>query len=105
MPYSEFNAITRTSKLVTVALCPGHASRRSRSVGDRNMALWVVLTSARFADDTRERIVMVLFRLTLDVTLIKDNIICSELERTITATLEEIPEGETNQMVFPLFIR
>lgn len=48
---------------------------------------------------------MVLFRLTLDVTLIKDNIICSELERTITATLEEIPEGETNQMVFPLFIR
>lgn len=46
---------------------------------------------------------IILFRLTLDVTLTKDNIVCSELERTITATLEEIPEGETNQMVFPVF--
>lgn len=42
---------------------------------------------------------MILFRLTLDTALTKDNIVCSELERTITATLEEIP-GESNQ-VFP----
>lgn len=31
---SGLNAITRTLQLVTVAFCLGHASRRSRSVGD-----------------------------------------------------------------------
>lgn len=101
---SGLNAITRTSQLGTVAFCPGHTSSRSRSVGDLDHLMpKIVLTGARFADDTRERIVMILFRLTLDAALTKDNIVCSELERTITATLEEIPGGEANQMVFPVF--
>lgn len=42
---------------------------------------------------------MILLRLTLDVSLTKDNIVCSELERTITAVLEEIPEESVDQIV------
>lgn len=42
---------------------------------------------------------MILLRLTLDISLTKDNIVCSELERTITAVLEEIPEESIDQIV------
>lgn len=42
---------------------------------------------------------MILFRLTLDNSLMKDTIICSELERTITTVLEEIPEDGTDDTV------
>ena len=42
---------------------------------------------------------MIILRLTLDISLTKDNIICSELERTITAVLEEIPEESVDQIV------
>lgn len=58
-----------------------------------------MLTRVRFADDTREQILMILFRLTLDVSLTKNNIVCSELEKTITAVLEEVPEESVDQIV------
>ncbi|THC99099.1 hypothetical protein EYZ11_001420 [Aspergillus tanneri] len=52
-----------------------------------------------FADDTREHILLLLFRLTLDISLTRNPMICSELERTITATLESIPEDTDDDMV------
>jgi len=55
--------------------------------------------SHRFADDTRERILVILFRLTIDVSLMKDTIVCSEVERTITTVLEAIPEDGTDDTV------
>ncbi|KAA8643471.1 uncharacterized protein ATNIH1004_010240 [Aspergillus tanneri] len=51
-----------------------------------------------FADDTREHILLLLFRLTLDISLTRNPMICSELERTITATLESIPEDTDDDM-------
>lgn len=42
---------------------------------------------------------MIILRLTLDISLTKDNIVCSELERIITAVLEEIPEESIDQIV------
>ncbi|GKZ19250.1 hypothetical protein AbraIFM66951_011392 [Aspergillus brasiliensis] len=45
-----------------------------------------------FADDTRERALHLLFRLTLDVSLTSNFLVCSELERTIVTMLESAPE-------------
>ena len=55
--------------------------------------------SHRFADDTRERILMILFRLTIDISLMKDTIVCSEVERAITTVLKAIPEDGTDDTV------
>ncbi|KAF7592100.1 hypothetical protein BBP40_000705 [Aspergillus hancockii] len=52
-----------------------------------------------FSEDTRERILNLLFRLSLDISLISDPIICPELERTVTAVLESIPEGKADELV------
>ncbi|KAE8350930.1 hypothetical protein BDV28DRAFT_29350 [Aspergillus coremiiformis] len=53
-----------------------------------------------FSDDTRGHILNVLFRLSLDISLTSDPIICSELERTITATLESTPEDMADRLVY-----
>jgi len=42
---------------------------------------------------------MILFRLTIDVSLMKDTIVCSDVERTITTVLEAIPEDGTDDTV------
>ncbi|KAE8146624.1 hypothetical protein BDV25DRAFT_47501 [Aspergillus avenaceus] len=48
-----------------------------------------------FSEDTKEHILNILFRMSLDISLASNPNICSELERTITATLESIPEEDT----------
>ncbi|RAK96704.1 uncharacterized protein BO80DRAFT_416212 [Aspergillus ibericus CBS 121593] len=52
-----------------------------------------------FADDTRERALNLLFRLTLDVSLTRNALICSELERTIVTMLESAPENTADDLV------
>ncbi|KAJ5092625.1 hypothetical protein NUU61_007495 [Penicillium alfredii] len=52
-----------------------------------------------FADDTRERAILMLLRLTLDTSLTADAMICSELERAIIAMLQSIPESSAGEMV------
>ncbi|KAL4874845.1 hypothetical protein BJY04DRAFT_233253 [Aspergillus karnatakaensis] len=49
-------------------------------------------TADLFADDTRERILSILLRLPLDASLTRHTILCSELERTITAVLDAVPD-------------
>lgn len=49
---------------------------------------------------------MILFRLTIDISLMKDTIVCSEVERTITTILEAIPEDGTDDTVgYPNTVR
>ncbi|RDW72646.1 uncharacterized protein DSM5745_07818 [Aspergillus mulundensis] len=47
--------------------------------------------AARFADDTRNRILHYLLRLPLDTSLTQDFTLCSAIEQTITAVLDETP--------------
>ncbi|KAE8388015.1 hypothetical protein BDV23DRAFT_185752 [Aspergillus alliaceus] len=54
----------------------------------------------RFSDDTREHILHILFRLSLDASLTRHPMICSELERTITAFLESIPKDTADELVY-----
>lgn len=42
---------------------------------------------------------MILFRLTIDISLMKDTIVCSEVERAITTVLKAIPEDGTDDTV------
>ena len=58
----------------------------------------------RFAHDTRIHVLNILFRLTLDRSLIMDAIISSDLERTITTTLEGTPEESVETTVRLLLI-
>ncbi|OGM48336.1 hypothetical protein ABOM_003452 [Aspergillus bombycis] len=53
-----------------------------------------------FSDETRERILSILFRLSLDISLTRDPMVCSELERTITAVLESISEETADKLVY-----
>ncbi|KAE8327647.1 hypothetical protein BDV39DRAFT_204667 [Aspergillus sergii] len=53
-----------------------------------------------FSDETRERILSILFRLSLDISLTRDPMVCSELERTIIAVLESIPEETADNLVY-----
>ncbi|EHA25545.1 hypothetical protein ASPNIDRAFT_211385, partial [Aspergillus niger ATCC 1015] len=52
-----------------------------------------------FAEDTRERALNLLFRLTLDVSLTSNFLVCSELERTIVTMLESAPDDTADDMV------
>ncbi|KAL4870477.1 hypothetical protein BDV12DRAFT_58633 [Aspergillus spectabilis] len=45
-----------------------------------------------FADDTRDRILSILLRLPLDASLTRNTILCSELERAITAVLDAVAD-------------
>ncbi|KAL2830196.1 hypothetical protein BDW59DRAFT_22100 [Aspergillus cavernicola] len=51
-----------------------------------------------FADDTRNRILNILLRLPLDVSLTRDHSLCSELERTITAVLEGVTDNAADDL-------
>ncbi|PWY75908.1 hypothetical protein BO83DRAFT_249337 [Aspergillus eucalypticola CBS 122712] len=51
------------------------------------------------AEDTRERALNLLFRLTLDVSLTSNFLVCSELERTIVTMLESAPDDTADDMV------
>ncbi|RAL10981.1 uncharacterized protein BO97DRAFT_109430 [Aspergillus homomorphus CBS 101889] len=53
-----------------------------------------------FADDTREYLLNVLFRLTLDVTLTGVPTISSEIERTILTVLESASEGTVDDLMY-----
>ncbi|KAB8223529.1 hypothetical protein BDV33DRAFT_188887 [Aspergillus novoparasiticus] len=53
-----------------------------------------------FSDETREHILSILFRLSLDISLTRDPMVCSELERTIIAVLESIPEETVDNLVY-----
>ncbi|GAB1197150.1 hypothetical protein APSETT444_006440 [Aspergillus pseudonomiae] len=53
-----------------------------------------------FSDETREHILSILFRLSLDISLTRDPMVCSELERTITAVLESISEETADKLVY-----
>lgn len=53
----------------------------------------------RLAEDTRERALNLLFRLTLDVSLTSNFLVCSELERTIVTMLESAPDDTADDMV------
>ncbi|KAL2819993.1 hypothetical protein BJX63DRAFT_428317 [Aspergillus granulosus] len=52
-----------------------------------------------FSSDTRDRILDILLRLPLDCSLTRHSIICTELERTITAILEGVGDNEADGVV------
>ncbi|GAD97864.1 hypothetical protein AOR_1_154094 [Paecilomyces variotii No. 5] len=52
-----------------------------------------------FADDTRERILLILFRLSLDSSVTRDSVVCSEVERAITASLEGLPKDSADSIM------
>lgn len=61
-----------------------------------------LLTPHRLSDSTREHVLLLLFRLTLDVSLTSDPTICSELEKAITVLFQSIPEEADDDLVSPL---
>ncbi|PLB49168.1 hypothetical protein P170DRAFT_177012 [Aspergillus steynii IBT 23096] len=54
------------------------------------------------SDTTREHVILLLFRLTLDISLTGDPTICSELEKTITIFFQSIPEDADDDLEFRL---
>ncbi|GIK06188.1 hypothetical protein Aspvir_001832 [Aspergillus viridinutans] len=52
-----------------------------------------------FADDTREHLLNILFRLALDISLTSNAIVCSDLEKTITAVMESVPEDTADSLL------
>lgn len=57
-----------------------------------------------FADDTREHLLNILFRLALDISVRSNALICSELEKTITAVMESVPESMADSLLHRVFI-
>lgn len=53
----------------------------------------------RFANDTRKHILILLFRLTVDVSLTADAVVSSELKSTIVALLDVIPAESVEDTV------
>ncbi|KAL2871566.1 uncharacterized protein BJX67DRAFT_377327 [Aspergillus lucknowensis] len=51
-----------------------------------------------FSTETRDRILSILLRLPLDPSLTRHSILCSEVERTITAVFEGITDDEADNM-------
>ncbi|EAW08904.1 uncharacterized protein ACLA_098460 [Aspergillus clavatus NRRL 1] len=83
---------------------PAPQDSHSRETPQHRACLLSVLELLRgatelFADDTRERILNVLFRLALDISLTSNATVCSELERTITATLESVPDDTADDLM------
>lgn len=58
----------------------------------------------RFSDDTREHVLNILFRLMIDRSLTGDAVISSELERTVTSTLESCLENVENIVRITIYI-
>lgn len=56
----------------------------------------------RFANDTREHILNILFRLEADASLVGDSVVCPELEHAITSVLKSIPESSIESTVEPI---
>lgn len=54
------------------------------------------LQICRFAEDTQEQVVLLLLRLTLDVSLTADSMVSSELQWTINAVLDPENFRETS---------
>ncbi|KAF7168703.1 hypothetical protein CNMCM5623_001623 [Aspergillus felis] len=52
-----------------------------------------------FADDTREHLLNILFRLALDISLTSNAVVCSDLEKTITAVMESVPEDTADSLL------
>ncbi|KAE8374807.1 hypothetical protein BDV26DRAFT_32649 [Aspergillus bertholletiae] len=76
-----------------------------RAAPQHHAALLSILNLLRgaadlFSNETREHILNILFRLSLDISLTHDPMVCSELERTITAVLESIPEETADKLVY-----
>ncbi|KAL5341510.1 hypothetical protein BJX70DRAFT_386772 [Aspergillus crustosus] len=75
----------------------------SESQPPHHIALLSVLgifceAARRFADDTRNQILNILLRLALDTSLTRNTILCSELERTITAVLDAVPDDVADDL-------
>ncbi|KAL4794913.1 hypothetical protein BDV19DRAFT_181304 [Aspergillus venezuelensis] len=51
-----------------------------------------------FADDTRDRILSIILRLTLDVSLTRNPTLCSAIDRTIISVLDAVTDGAADQL-------
>ncbi|KAL4963931.1 uncharacterized protein BDV14DRAFT_201415 [Aspergillus stella-maris] len=51
-----------------------------------------------FADDTRDRILSIILRLTLDVSLTRNPTLCSAIDRTITSVLDAVTDEAADQL-------
>ncbi|BDD61590.1 hypothetical protein MAP00_006631 [Monascus purpureus] len=76
----------------------------SKDAHKRNSPLLSVLELLRdsaylFANDTREHILNILFRLEADASLVGDSVVCPELEHAITSVLKSIPESSIESTV------
>ncbi|KAE8340146.1 hypothetical protein BDV24DRAFT_152171 [Aspergillus arachidicola] len=94
LTFSEVIVPDATPKNISLQAAPQH-----------HAALLAILNLLRgaadlFSDETREHILSILFRLSLDISLTRDPMVCSELERTIIAVLESIPEETADNLVY-----
>ncbi|KAM0089596.1 hypothetical protein ACP6JD_007044 [Aspergillus fumigatus] len=86
-----------------------HSDSQSQESPQRLACLLSVLELLRgvaelFADDTREHLLNILFRLALDISVRSNALICSELEKTITAVMESVPESMADSLLHRVFI-
>ncbi|KAL4948418.1 hypothetical protein BDW69DRAFT_203540 [Aspergillus filifer] len=51
-----------------------------------------------FADDTRDRILSIILRLTLDISLTRNPTLCSAIDRTITSVLDAVTDEAADQL-------
>ncbi|BCS17579.1 uncharacterized protein APUU_10407S [Aspergillus puulaauensis] len=78
-------------------------SNASDSQAQHHIALISVLNVFRdsaklFAGDTRNHILGILLRLPLDASLTRNTVICSEIERTITAVLDAVTDDSADEL-------
>ncbi|RHZ50447.1 uncharacterized protein CDV56_104861 [Aspergillus thermomutatus] len=83
---------------------PAAQNSHSRETPQHQACLLSVLELLRgaaelFADDTREHLLNILFRLALDISLTSNAIVCSDLEKTITAVMESVPEDTADSLL------
>ncbi|EAW15492.1 uncharacterized protein NFIA_048290 [Aspergillus fischeri NRRL 181] len=82
---------------------PAPQNSQSRETPQHLACLLSVLELLRgaaelFADDTREHLLNILFRLALDISVTSNAIVCSDLEKTITAVMESVPEDTADSL-------
>ncbi|RHZ55676.1 hypothetical protein CDV55_103791 [Aspergillus turcosus] len=83
---------------------PAPQNSYSRETPQHQACLLSVLELLRgaaelFADDTREHLLNILFRLALDISLTSNALVCSDLEKTITAVMESIPDDTADNLL------
>ncbi|KAF7174256.1 hypothetical protein CNMCM6106_008460 [Aspergillus hiratsukae] len=83
---------------------PAPQNSHSRETPQHQACLLSVLELLRgaaelFADDTREHLLNILFRLALDISLTSNATVCSDLEKTITAVMESISDDTADSLL------